>query len=381
MATSENHSPEEGIDPYRIFFPLGMFAGFLALVIWLFFLYRWIAFYPRLVHGNLFFFGFFWSFVAGFLMTAIPKMTGTKSASYLELFLGALFVFCQIGISLRNVEWLAVTLFFLQQILLIQFLIRRFFVFRRMPFPGIVFLPIGFLQSLLGIFLFFRTNERDLFLLFAGEAFLVNLIFGLGSKMIPVISRIPGSLTPAESGQKESFVLPFVTAALVNIGYLAELTNAPMLPLGIRLVGFVLAAIFLLRLFSAPTRWTAVGIGLKVSVVLFLFGQVGIALLPDYRLSILHLSYVGGLFLVTVMVSVRVILAHGSQPLSYEVSSPRILSIVGFVVVATILRLFAQVELSNPFLLSSIVFMIASMVLWAHKFYSCLTGQEDAEQC
>lgn len=378
---SQTPDAAEQIDPYRIFFPLGMFAGFLALALWFFFLFRWTAFYPRLSHGNLFFFGFFWSFVAGFLMTAIPKMTSTKPPNHFEVFGGVFLVFCQIAISLRSAETLAVGLFLLQQILLIQFLVRRFFLFRKFPFPGMIFLPLGFLSSLLGIGWFFLTEQRDLFILFAGEAFLANLILGLGSRLIPVISRLPGALTPAESGGKESPLWPYVCAVLINVGYLLEFSILPVIPEVVRILGFSVAIVVLLKLFSMPTRWTTVGVGFKISLLLFLMGQILAVVFPDYYLSMIHLTYLGGFFLVTVLVSVRVMLAHGSQPLSYEVSSIRVASIVGLVVVASILRLFVRAENQNLPIYISLIFVLISMLLWAHKFYYCLLGQKHANQC
>ncbi|HRA87765.1 MAG TPA: NnrS family protein, partial [Planctomycetaceae bacterium] len=71
--------------PYQGPFVAGLVAAFAGALIWLGARYGWISFYPRQSHANLMYFGFLWSFIIGFLMTAGPKMTQTKGPNPFEM--------------------------------------------------------------------------------------------------------------------------------------------------------------------------------------------------------------------------------------------------------------------------------------------------------
>ena len=131
---------EERIEPYILLFPTGCLLGFLGLVFWIFFQLGWIQFYPRALHGNLMFFGFLWSFVAGFLMTAVPKMTSTSAAHIGEISFAVALVFIQMVLNVRNLTDISVFVFLMQNAFLLFFVVRRFLVNRKVPFFGFIFL-------------------------------------------------------------------------------------------------------------------------------------------------------------------------------------------------------------------------------------------------
>jgi len=82
-------------EPYRILFPLGTIYLLWGMLIWL----PQILFansYPVLAHRFLMLNGFSASFIAGFLMTAVPKFSQTKIAHFFEVF--AFFFVTWIGI-------------------------------------------------------------------------------------------------------------------------------------------------------------------------------------------------------------------------------------------------------------------------------------------
>ena len=146
---------EDRIEPYILLFPTGCLLGFLGLVFWIFFQLGWIQFYPRALHGNLMFFGFLWSFVAGFLMTAVPKMTSTSAAHIGEISFAVALVFIQMVLNVRNLTDISVFVFLMQNAFLLFFVVRRFLVNRKVPFFGFIFLPMAFIQSVLGVALYF----------------------------------------------------------------------------------------------------------------------------------------------------------------------------------------------------------------------------------
>jgi uncharacterized protein involved in response to NO len=67
-------------DPYRIFFPLGIALGAAGVSIWLLYYYGLTEGYSGRAHAFVQTDGFLYAFIAGFLLTAIPRFTGTESS-------------------------------------------------------------------------------------------------------------------------------------------------------------------------------------------------------------------------------------------------------------------------------------------------------------
>lgn len=362
-------------DPYRLFFPVGVFMGVLGVSLWLMFEARWIGFYPRQAHGNLMYFGMLWPFVVGFLMTAVPRMTSTWGPSYWELAGAMLLAFCQLVLNLRNLEWVSVILFGVQAFLLLMFIVRRFLVSRKIPFPGFMFLPLAFLQAELGVLLYaFGLASREVALLLAGEAFLMNLILGLGSRLIPMISRIPAARPPSEAQPGESWIRPAITAVLLNLGYGLEVLGFVFVGQILRLLAIASACFLLLGLHRRPQVWSVSGVGFKIALGFVLVGQL--LILFSGGLAAQHLIYIGGFGLITLLVSTRVVLAHGGVDLSYEIGSWRLGTMVLCFVSAAVVRWWAGPVFNNGYTTTAVAVFIVGLALWTHRFVT-IRGQVD----
>src|SRR5689334_19444983 len=68
-------------DPYRILFPLGIVLGASGVSIWPLYYYGITEGYSGRAHASVQSGGFLFAFVAGFLLTAIPRFTGTAAPS------------------------------------------------------------------------------------------------------------------------------------------------------------------------------------------------------------------------------------------------------------------------------------------------------------
>lgn len=370
---------EERIEPYILLFPTGCLLGLLGLVFWIFFQLGWIQFYPRALHGNLMFFGFLWSFVAGFLMTAVPKMTSTSAAHIGEISFAVALVFIQMVLNVRNLTDISVFVFLMQNAFLLFFVVRRFLVNRKVPFFGFIFLPMAFIQSVLGVALYFFYSDRSLFVLLSGEAFILNLILGLGSRLIPVISRLPNALLPNESSSSDSLTWPLVTLLLLNVGYWCEVFNFREFGVILRIFGILIAAVKLLRLFVVPVTWSYVGVGLKISVVMLAIGQIFSLSFFNSVLAGQHIIYIGGFSTITLLIATRVILAHGNQSLNYEISSKRLISIVILLFISALIRFFVGTDVSNFFLSISALFFVFAIALWFARFFKILNSKINKE--
>ncbi len=354
-------------DPYKIFFPLGVFAGTVGVLFWFLFEARYIEFYPRESHGNLMFFGMLWPFVIGFLMTAIPRMTSTPGPTYLEVALAILLAFCQLVFNFRNLVFASVVLFGLQALVLLAFIVRRFWISRRIPFPGFIFLPLAFVQAEAGVWLFaFSLVSRETALLLAGEAFLMNLTLGLGSRLIPMISRMPAARPPSETQTGETWVKPVAVALVLNLGYVLEALGFATAGRALRLIAILAACFLLLDLHRRPQQWSVSGVGFKVALLFVLTGQT--VVLFGGGLPAQHLVYIGGFGLITLLVSTRVVLAHGGADLSYEIGSRRLGAMVACVSMAALLRWWAGYGFNGVFSFAAIIVFCVGLALWTLRF-------------
>src|SRR5439155_5858680 len=68
-------------DPYRIFFPLGIVLGAMGVSIWPLYYFGITDGYSGRAHAFVQTDGFLYAFIIGFLLTAIPRFTGTEAPS------------------------------------------------------------------------------------------------------------------------------------------------------------------------------------------------------------------------------------------------------------------------------------------------------------
>ena len=68
-------------DPYRLFFPLGILLGLAGVAIWPLNYFGFITGYWGMSHAFIQADGFLFCFIAGFLLTALPRFTSTEVPS------------------------------------------------------------------------------------------------------------------------------------------------------------------------------------------------------------------------------------------------------------------------------------------------------------
>ncbi|MBN8538596.1 MAG: NnrS family protein [Deltaproteobacteria bacterium] len=361
---------DKKIEPYSLFFSMGLLSALFGSLLWFAFQTRFISFFPRQAHGNIMFFGFLWSYIAGFLMTAIPKMTRTAATNYVEIFIGLLLVVLQWVLNVRNELVFSVYGYILQILFLIVFIGRRFLDKKQIPFEGFVFMPFAFISTFIGVWIFIRSQNQDfqLFYLFSGQAFVLNLVCGLGTRLIPVITRVPAAINPDIEGQKSKYLEYFILAVSLNAGFWIEVLVDASFGNAIKalVIGFI--AIKYFKLFKVPTTRSFVGWGIRLAVVLMTTGFIGLGVNSDFSLPMLHLVYIGGFTLITLMISTRVTLAHGPQDMTPELNSNAILVTVVFFALAGFSRVFAGQSLDAAILSFSILFFILAIAAWSVRF-------------
>src|ERR1051326_1914108 len=63
-----------GREPFRIFFPEGVLAGILGVMLWPLYFGGVTSFYPGQAHARIMAYGLFGAFIIGFLSTAMPRL-------------------------------------------------------------------------------------------------------------------------------------------------------------------------------------------------------------------------------------------------------------------------------------------------------------------
>src|SRR5262245_51371283 len=98
MSTESQPSHGSATDPYRIFFPLGLALGLTGVSVWPFYYFGVTEGYSGRTHAFVQICGFLYSFAAGFLLTAIPRFTGTQPPRRMvQYLLAALIVIAVVG--------------------------------------------------------------------------------------------------------------------------------------------------------------------------------------------------------------------------------------------------------------------------------------------
>ena len=356
-------------DPFRYLFPFGCFAGIVGVFYWIFFYFKIVSMHPVSSHSRIMFFVFLWSYVAGFLMTAIPRMTGTNYASKFEVATAFLLAsFAMVGAIVADFEK-SILVLFLQNLFLIFFIARRFKSKKKPPFSGFFFIPLAFFQVFLGGIIYLANKKFGHLWLFIGEAFVINLIIGIGSRLIPVLCRLPNALVPTESDNHKSDFRFLTLAFLLNLSYWIQAFWSLEIGVLIRVIAVLFASIILMGLLKKPTTWSALGVALKAGILCLILGTV--LTLPSFEFGVAgkHFLYIAVFSLITIMISTRVVLAHSEQNLEYEINSRRIISIFVLILVSAILRVYVANDVFSPMILVASILFILAMLLWVHKFF------------
>lgn len=319
-------------EPFRLFFPLGVFYALIAVVYWPLSVTH-LAFQniPIEFHVWLQIYGFLWAFILGFLGTAVPRLT---KAAPLPIGLVGTIASLQAAIAgslyFEKEPW-AHALFALSVMLFASALIKRFRLRQNKLPPSFIFLPFGLLSGLIGASLMAAIQfglewQFDtlytLARLLLTQAFVLFLIMGVGGFLIrswlghapplPVGENgKPITVMPASnSGQ---LILLFM-AILLILSYILEASLWPHPAQILRAAVCTFLGCHLMKIHRPPADKKPGSRLLILGVWLLLAGLWGRALSPEiYRLAFLHLTLIGGFSLITITVATRVVLSHSGN--------------------------------------------------------------------
>lgn len=320
-------------NPFKLFFPVAFYCALLGSGLWLAYGVFNIGEFPLENHAHLFMGGFIYFSIFGFLLTAIPRFTQTDFLSRAELFLFFILVVFVCSFYIVGHYFLFWMSLFSGWPLLLTFAAKRFRARKQNPPYTFAFVGFGLLLGLMGSFLnaLYYWDESSFAAAFDWgrllfyDAMVSAFILGVGGRLIPGIL----GFTEIVASQREVYEKPepFLKVIPIDVISCLFIFGASLILEG---VGYIVAAFITRALVITyfgfrfwrlheqvkTKRWH--GRMLKLSCWFILFGSWLLCFYPDYTIHIRHLIYIGCYFLMTIMVSSRVIVSHAGQSLEIE---------------------------------------------------------------
>lgn len=375
------------MEAYRAFFISGLLISILGVSVWPIFQLHWLRTYPQDIHSFLMIAGFLFSYVSGFLMTAVPRMSQTKEAGRWEIRLGLGLLWSQVIFALIGRTSLNYQLATLQFLFLLVFVGRCWFQRNANPPPGFVFIPVGLLSGLVGCaVLGFSTGSLPLgvwayakVLLF--QAFILNLILGLGSRLVPALTRVRGALDVRGLALENKWNY-LGWALLLNVSFPIEVFFSPSLGHLCKFAVIAAIAVQKFKIYRARQTKGALSVGIRIAVHLLALGFLFAAFFPAHEIHFLHLSFIGGFALLTFLISTRVVLAHGGHDLSLELKNGSLIWFAVLFAALALLRVFLGFQADwRPVLLSVLAAGgLALCLFWSKLFLNKLVGAGGGER-
>ena len=340
-------------EPYRLFFPLGMLASIWGVMMWPLLYGGWLHFYPGEAHTRIMIECFMGAFVAGFLGTAFPRMTGNRPWSWGEFgVIIALWCAMLASHSVGNVR-AGDAAFAAMLMALIATMAGRWISGNRdTPPPGFVLVFAGLLGGVLAAgFLSLKTSpslaqwQGARLLLFQG--FLLLPLMGIGPYLLPRFFGMGSSHSFDDAprpptGWWRKMWAALTAGLLILASFALEVHGQPMA--GQVLRALVILAWFALELpvFRRAKLPTTPGNAARWAIAGLTAGCLCAALWPTARVGSLHLFFASGIGLITLAVGTRVILGHAGR---HDLLGGRILWlrwVTGLLVLAATTRMSAD---------------------------------------
>jgi uncharacterized protein involved in response to NO len=382
-----------GKEPFRIFFPAGVLAGIVGVSLWPLYFWGVTQFYPGQTHPRVMTYGFFAGFIFGFLGTALPRMLSASPFRPVE-------VIPLVTLHLATVFSLAAGKVFLGDALFLA-LLAGFFgcvavrASKRQdtPPPGFVLIGLAFLCVASGAIISMVENygELDIFWvtlqrLLSYQGFVLLPILGVGPFLLPRFFGMPNrhdfpeGLVPTKRWAGKA-LLALGTGSVIIASFLIEARGGwPRAAHALRFAA-TLGYLFLEMPFHrAPKAVSAMGASIRIAFIGVLSGFLTAALFPGYRVSLLHLTLVGGFAVVAFVVATRVVFGHSGNMALLKGRNRWLLIAIGLMLFGMATRMsgdFWPKLLVSHYIYGAILW-IAGAVLWsAYVLPKVLTADDE----
>lgn len=298
--------------------------GLAGVAIWPLYTFGATASYSGRAHALVQTDGFLYAFIAGFLLTAVPRLTGTEPPSRAVQYCLAAMLLVSVAASELRAFVLGTTMFVAAHATLLVLLARRFVRRRQNPPPSFVLIGAGLLAGACGAVIaagvaweiapaaWDLPGKRML-----TEGMVLLLVLGVGGFLGP---RLLGFATLPVPGQSHpGSTLPWSAAALaIFVSVPAEYGLSLAWMAVIRAAVVTVVVLPALQLWRTPAVKTTLSWTVWTAFWVIVVGVWHAAFAPRYRVDFLHMLFVGGFSLLILAVATRVTLSHGGKDLALE---------------------------------------------------------------
>ena len=353
VAAPPNSSAIYFAEPFRIFFPVGLFLGAIGVALWPLFVWHAIAFYPAQAHVRLMIEGLMGSFIIGFLGTAGPRLLdalpliAAETGVLLVLQIATAFLHLTQRQTAGDIVFLVLLLFF------VGMMAKRARTRHDLPPPQFVLVLFGLVNAIAGIFLITAAKsmpngsfENQLGSLMLNEGFVLFPILGVGAFFFPKLlggaKPEPSDLRIAKALWIKRAVIAALTALVIWSSFVLEALGWIRTAAVVR--GLTTLTYFVTQghLLEKPSGPPFLAQCFRLGALLLVAGLFLPAALPGYRLANLHLTFIGGFSIILFTVSTRVILGHAGQSHLFRKRLRFLIAALALLVVATIARVGAD---------------------------------------
>jgi uncharacterized protein involved in response to NO len=312
-------------EPFRIFFPLATLAGMAGVALWPLHFANIVAWYPGQLHARIMAFGLFGGFILGFLGTAMPRMLSASPLQPIECGMIAMMYSAMVLLYLMGYAtggdgaWLAViTLFAI-------FMSRRLGQRKDMPPPGFIMVGLAFVCVAAGSIISIASAWRELDFawlslqkLLSYQGFILLPILGIGPFILPRFlgvkspHELPEMLKPTPDWSQKALAAGF-TGFVIIASFWIEADGHFRLAYSIRFVASALYGWFSMPWKSAPGIKNPLTLSIRIAFASLCAGFLAIAILPEQRVGLLHLTLIGGFAVMTFTVATRVVFGHSGN--------------------------------------------------------------------
>jgi len=338
-------------NPFRLYFPIGILFGLWGIFLWVLFFYQKVS-YPGIYHAEMMIFGFYTHIAMGFLMTAIPRFTGTNSMTRAELAIGLGLSIVFFIVAFRDLSRAYLPfLFFAEISFLLAFFVRRLFIRQSNPPPTFAFLFAGLVCAFIGglaVLLNFldittlKINGYDL--IYYGWT--MGPMLGVGGMLIPrIVGYLNQQIQPVIHTKAIDSKRPYRVMGIWACIFLVSQFGFAIwqLDLFLYLRQLVLSVVFLKfwKIYKWPPNKGYLIKGLWLSSWFFLLGTWLATVDPSRRIHDMHFYFVGAVSLMIGCIATRVVVAHGNYPSTDESHSKWLLGVIVFLILAMLTRVLA----------------------------------------
>ena len=363
-------------EPFRIFFPLGLFLGAIGVALWPLFVWHAIEFYPAQAHVRLMIEGLMGSFIIGFLGTAGPRLLDASPLLAAETCALLVLQIVSAFLHLTQRQTIGDIVFLVLLLLFVGIMASRARGRDDPPPPQFVLVLFGLVNAIAGVFVITAAKSmpsglfaNQLGSLMLNEGFVLFPILGVGAFFFP---KLLGGAKPEPSDLRIAKLLWIKRAVIAALTGLVIWISFVLEALGWVRIGAVVRGLTTLiyfvrqgHLLEKPNGPPFLAQCFRLGALLLVAGLFLPLILPGYRVASLHLTFIGGFSVIIFTVSTRVIIGHAGQSHLFRKRLRFLMAALTLLIIAMISRVgadFVPPARNSHLVYAALIWLLAATV-------------------